>query len=167
MAKRATPVERDERRRKVAILLIAGVTTNNIAETVAVNRKTVLLDAKAIRAEWARARVEAYDRYAAEQLVILAEVQRANWEAAMRGDAKASTTVLRVCDQRARLLGLYAPLHLDVRDERLQSKSDFDREIKEHLARLDAADAAAAEAEARAILARDKDGRKGLSADGP
>ena len=72
MAKRATPVERDERRRKVAILLIAGVTTNNIAETVAVNRKTVLLDAKAIRAEWAAARIEAYDRYAAEQPVILA-----------------------------------------------------------------------------------------------
>jgi transposase len=109
MAKRATPVERDERRRKVAILLIAGVTTNNIAETVAVNRKTVLLDAKATRAEWAAARIEAYDRYAAEQLVILAEVQRANWEATMRGDTKASTTVLRVCDQRARLLGLYAP----------------------------------------------------------
>jgi len=167
MAKRATPVERDERRRKVAILLIAGVTTNNIAETVAVNRKTVLLDSKAIRAEWAAARIEAYDRYAAEQLVILAEVQRANWEATMRGDTKASTTVLRVCDQRARLLGLYAPLHLDVRDERLQSKSDFDREIKEHLARLDAADAAAAEAEARAILARGKDGRDGLSAYGP
>ncbi len=154
MAKRATPVERDERRRKVAILLIAGVTTNNIAETVGVNRKTVLLDSKAVRTEWARARIEAYDRYAAEQLVILAEVQRANWEATMRGDTKASTTVLRVCDQRARLLGLYAPLHLDVQDERLQSKSDFDREIKEHLARLDSADAAAAEAEARAILAR-------------
>jgi hypothetical protein len=153
MAKRASPAERDERRRKVAILLIAGVATNNIAETVGVNRKTVLLDSKAVRAEWARARIEAYDRYAAEQLVILAEVQRANWEATMRGDTKASTTVLRVCDQRARLLGLYAPLHLDVQDERLQSKSDFDREIKEHLARLDAADAAAAEAEARAILA--------------
>ena len=86
MAKRAPPAERDERRRKVAILLIAGATTNSIAATVGVNRKTVLLDAKAVRAEWARARVEAYARYAAEQLVILAEVQRANWEATMRGD---------------------------------------------------------------------------------
>ena len=171
MAKRAPPAERDERRRKVAILLIAGATTNSIAATVGVNRKTVLLDAKAVRAEWARARVEAYARYAAEQLVILAEVQRANWEATMRGDTKAAATVLRVCDQRCRMLGLYAPLHLDVQDERLQSKSDFDREIKEHRARRDAAhaaaDAAAVEAEATAILARDKDGREGLSADGP
>ena len=158
MAKRAPPAERDERRRKVAILLIAGATTNSIAATVGVNRKTVLLDAKAVRGEWARARIEAYDRYAAEQLVILGEVQRANWEATMRGDTKAATTVLRVCDQRARMLGLYAPLHLDVQDERLQSKEDFDKEVREHLARLDAAhaaaDAAAVEAEATAILAR-------------
>jgi hypothetical protein len=56
------------------------------------------------------------------------------------------------------MLGLYAPLHLDVQDERLQSKEDFDKEVREHLARLDAAhaaaDAAAVEAEATAILAR-------------
>jgi hypothetical protein len=153
MAKRATPVERDERRRKVAYLLIAGVTTNKIAETVAVNRKTVLLDAKAIRAEWARARIEAYDRYAAEQLVILAEVQRANWEATMRGDTKASTTVLRVCDQRARLLGLYAPAKLDVQDERMQSRAAFEDEVQSLLAKLDAADPAAMQAEAAGTLA--------------
>jgi hypothetical protein len=64
----------------------------------------------------------------------------------MRGDIKASTTVLRVCDQRARLLGLYAPVPLDVHDDRLQSREDFDREIKERLARLDAAAAAAIQA---------------------
>jgi hypothetical protein len=54
--------------------------------------------------------------------------------------------VLRVCDQRARLLGLYAPVPLDVHDDRLQSREDFDREIKERLARLDAAAAAAIQA---------------------
>jgi hypothetical protein len=159
---RPRPAERDDRRRKVEYLLIAGATTNKIAAAVGVNRKTVLLDAKAIRAEWGRARVEAYDRYAAEELVRLAKLQEAVWTDAMAGNIKAVGVALRISDQRCRMLGLYAPLHLDVQDDRLQSREDFDREVREHLARLDAADAAAVEAEARAIVTGERlngDGR--------
>jgi hypothetical protein len=152
---RPTPAERDDRRRKVEYLLIAGTTINKMAAEVGVNRKTVLRDVKAVRTEWGRARVEAYDRYAAEELVRLAKLQEAVWTDAMAGNIKAVVVALRISDQRCRMLGLYAPLHLDVQDERLQSKSDFDREIKEHLARLDAADAAAIQAEAEALLARE------------
>ena len=121
MAAPLKPAEREDRRRKVAFLLVAGATTNQIAENVGCSRITALADSKFIRAEWARSRLEAYDRYTAEQLVILAELQRANWQAAMSGDTRASTIVLRVCDQRAKLLGLYSPLKFDVRDEQLQS----------------------------------------------
>ena len=75
--------------------------------------------------------------------------------------------MLRVCDQQARLLGLYAPVPLDVHDDRLQSREDFDREIKEHLGRLDAADAAAMQAEADALAAGDRNRREEFNGDGP
>jgi hypothetical protein len=158
MAKPPTPVERDERRRKVEYLLIAGTTTNQIAAVVRANRKTVLLDAKAIRAEWGKARVEAYDRYAAEELVRLNTLQHAVWSEAMAGNVKAVGMALRISDQRCRLLGLYAPLHVDVKEERVQSKSDFDHGVQELLARIDAADAAAVQAEAEALLAAGEQG---------
>jgi hypothetical protein len=167
MAKRATPIERDERRRKVEYLLIAGTTTNQIAAAVGVNRKTVLLDTRAIRAEWARARVEAYDRYAAEELVRLTKLQEAVWRDAMAGDIKAVGMALRISDQRCRLLGLYAPTKLNVSDERMQSKEAFDHEVQELLARLNAADLAARQAEADALLAGDENRREGLDEDGP
>ena len=167
MARRATPVERDERRRKVEYLLVAGTSTNQIATVVGANRKTVLQDATAIRVEWRRARIEAYDNYAAEELVRLAALQRAVWADAMRGDLKAVAEARRISDQRCRLLGLYAPLHVEVQDERLQSKSDFDQEVHELLARLDAADAATVQAEADALLADDKGDQEKLDGDGP
>lgn len=167
MARRATPVERDERRRKVEYLLIAGTTTNQIAAVVGANRKTVLQDATVIRAEWRRARVEAYDNYAAEELVRLAALQRAVWADAMRGDLRAVAEARRISDQRCRLLGLYAPLHVEVQGERLQSKSAFDQEVHELLARLDAADAAIMQAEAQALLASEEDGGHRLGGDGP
>lgn len=52
-------------------------------------------------------------------------------------------------------------------DERLQSRDDFDRQVKEHLARLDAADAAAMQAEADALLADDENRRGGPNGNGP
>jgi transposase len=169
-----TPAERDERRRRVEHLTIAGSHVNAIAAALHVNRKTVLRDQYAIRAEWARARVDAYDRHASEELVRLAKLQEAVWGAALQvgttydvgedgrrvprslEDRKFSLACARearmISDQRSKLLGLYAPLRLDVRDDRMQSREDFDREVMEHLARLDAADAGVVEAEARAIL---------------
>jgi hypothetical protein len=109
----------------------------------------------------------AYDRYAAEELVRLAKLQEAVWTDAMAGNLKAMGVALRISDQRCRMLGLYAPLHLDVQEDRLQSRDDFDRQVKEHLARLDAADAAAMQAEADALLADDENRRGGPNGNCP
>jgi len=163
MVEKITPQAREYRRTQVEYLLIAGVPFRQIAERLGVNKNTVLADSKAVRAGWARARVEAYDRYAAEELVRLAALQRAVWIDAMAGNIKAVHIALRISDQRCRLLGLYAPLHVDVQDERLQSKPEFDREVKELLARLDAADAAAVEAEAKALLTGYENHGEGLN----
>jgi transposase len=185
MAKPATPVERDERRRQVEHLVIAGLSMRAIARALGCNYKTVVSDVGFIRGEWREARISAYDKHASEELVRLAKLQESCWAAAMSvGSRDPETNKLRsleersfglravgearrVSDQRCRLLGLYAPLHVGVQEERMQPPSDFDREVHELLVRLDAADAVAAQAEADAPLPGDGDDQEKLNGGGP
>ncbi len=152
------PAERDERRRKVAHAMVAGATVNQMAEVLHVNRTTVLADMKVVRDDWKRERLGAFERLSAEVLVRLDKLHEAVWKDALSTTItfeqriRAVAMALKITDQVSKLVGLYAPLRLDVRDDRMQSREDFDREVREHLARLDAADAGAVEAEARAIL---------------
>jgi hypothetical protein len=170
MARAETPVLRDDRRRRVEHLLIAGTPITRIAQAIGVNYKTALHDSMVIRQEWARARIDAYDKHAAEELVRLAKLQEAVWTAAMdvsrNTEPEGGATDLnvrrfrlacvaearRISDQRSKLLGLYAPIKLDVQDERVQSRSAFEEEVSTLLARLDAVDTAAVAEQAEAAL---------------
>ena len=61
---------------------------------------------KAVQASLLEHQAEAVDEYRARQVLALDEMQSKVWEEALAGDRKAVGTVLRVIDQRCRLLVL-------------------------------------------------------------
>lgn len=94
---------------------------------------------------------------------MLGALQRSLWTAALGGSTtqpveltehiRAAEAVRRISDQRSKLLGLYAPLRVNVRDEALQSHDDFDESVKVALDKMNAADRERINAEAAAFLA--------------
>ena len=61
---------------------------------------------RAVRRALRRRTDDAADRYLSRSLVDLELIQQRAWPAAMRGDIKAATVVLRAIEDRCRLLGL-------------------------------------------------------------
>ena len=110
MARAATPEEREERRNVVASMMLAHAQVTVMARTLSVDRHTIQTDIQAIRDDWKARRTEAYDRYTAEELPKLEALERAMWDKAMEGNGWAVDRVLAIMDQRARYIGLYAPL---------------------------------------------------------
>jgi len=104
-----TDAEREDRRRKVATLLLANRTQTEIAQLLGVSRQTVNYDVKAIRDEWRAERIEAYERYRAEDMKRLEALERALWPDAMQGKWLAIDRILAIISQRAKLLGTEAP----------------------------------------------------------
>jgi transcriptional regulator with XRE-family HTH domain len=109
MAAPYSPVERENRRRKVASLMLAHWTQQQMAEALGVSRRTISDDVKAVRGEWKAERVEAYDRYRSEEIKRLEALERALWPQAMQGKWLAVDRVLNIIAQRSRLLGTEEP----------------------------------------------------------
>jgi predicted transcriptional regulator len=103
-----TDAEREDRRRKVAHLMLAHATHAEMARTLGVSRQTISSDVRYIRAEWKAERVEAYDRYQAEEIKRLEALERALWQDALAGKWLAVDRVLAIISQRSRLLGTEA-----------------------------------------------------------
>jgi hypothetical protein len=119
----------DERRGRVATLLLAGATYKQIGKSLGVHVNTVYTDVKAIRAEWRKERVSAYDEICDQECKRLDTMLLSIWDQARQGDIKAIETALKIGDQRARLMGLGTPasqltVNLNVGDplEALESK---------------------------------------------
>lgn len=110
MPRPATPDERDDRRTKVATLLLAHATQGQIGTMLGVSRQTVNADVKAIRQQWREERAEAYDRYVAEDVKRLEALERAIWPQAMGGKLLAVDRVLAIISQRSQLIGTEAPI---------------------------------------------------------
>lgn len=101
--------ERDE---KAASLRRAGATWDQIARQLgygspaaAYNRFMILMH------EYPRETIEAARDLEADRLD---QLQRALWPKALAGDQAAISTVLRIMDQRARLLGYNAPVRKEI-----------------------------------------------------
>ena len=157
MARPATQEEREERRNLVAPLLLQHRSISQIASVVGADRKTVESDIRAIRDDWKNQRADAYDRWMAEELPKLALIEAeffrqmaidhvvvseghvvagATDEGAKR---MAGLAILRVMDQRAKYIGLYAPTKQEVlvlSDDLLEQKRNELLEERERRLRL-------------------------------
>lgn len=106
----------EERRRRVATMLLSGGSGRQIAEAVGVSHTTIQRDIAAIRAEWHDIAQRSYDDWLAEELATLALLQRQMLPMAMGTGAadpadrqRAAAKVLDIMARRAKLLGLDAP----------------------------------------------------------
>ena len=129
------PAERDERRNKVATLLLGHTPTVVMAQILGADRGTIADDVKAIRLEWKQERAEAFDRYSAEELAKLEALERVVWPKAMEGNNWSIDRILAIMERRSRLIGLDAPIQVKQDVTMYDGDSDLDREIAELLAK--------------------------------
>ena len=101
--------QRAERDARIIALALAGMSVRAIADRIGLAKSAV---ARIIRRELGR-KVAARDEDLAQLVALetdrLDRLQVTAWPAAMRGDNRATTAVLRIMERRARLLGLDAP----------------------------------------------------------
>ncbi len=127
MAAPATEEERQERRSKVAVMLLGHSSVLGMATALGVNRNTITADIKAIREEWKHDRSGAYERYAAEEVPKLDMLEHALWTKAMAGSGEAVERILMIMERRARLLGLDEPAKLRIN---VVTEDELDAEIR-------------------------------------
>ena len=122
MPRRTDAAEREQRRRQVAQLTIAGVPQTQIAEQLGVTQPTVSNDLRAIRGRWQQDLARDTLEHVADELGKLAEWERQLMRialavgpenAAAREDPeerrRAWDTLLKLQARRSRLIGLDAP----------------------------------------------------------
>lgn len=110
----STKLAVEERRSRVATMLLAHRSQREIAHHLGVHPSTVNRDIAAIRAEWAQRRATALDEWVAEELAKLDAVERAVMGKVLQGHTFSIDRLLAAMHHRARLLGLYAPEQLEV-----------------------------------------------------
>ena len=91
----------------------AGAAYDDIARQLGYRDKSGAY--RAVRAGLAKALREPADDLRALELARLDRLQLAHWQKAAAGDAAATHTVLKIMERRAKLLGLDAPIRVDVR----------------------------------------------------
>lgn len=102
---------RDKQRRALE-LRTEGRTLDQIADELGYASKSGA--SKAITAALDRHEAAAVDEYRDLEAARLNELQRAVWPLAVTGDIAAVTACVRIIDRRAKLLGLDAPVLVDV-----------------------------------------------------
>ena len=93
-----------ERRTRAVELARSGMSYDDIAKELGYANRSGAW--KAVQAALKEHEAEAVDEYRVRQVLALDEMQSRVWGEALAGDTKAIGTVLRVIDQRCRLLGL-------------------------------------------------------------
>jgi hypothetical protein len=113
---RAAEVAKEARRRKVAAMLLAGVTDQTtIAGKVGCDRTTVCRDVKAIEADW-RERVAADVQGAkGKDDARLERLYAAAFAKATKGDVGAINACVKILARRAAMWGYDAPTKIDLR----------------------------------------------------
>lgn len=119
----------------VAELLRTGYRTSEIARKLDVNLSTIKADISLIRKEWEEHRLDSIDEHVNDQLEKLAKAETAMWPLIDSGKAWAVDRLLGILEQRAKLLGLYQPVKVDVehklREMAVANGLDPDQVIRE------------------------------------
>ncbi len=116
-AKRA---ELEQRREKVAELVLAKVPQREIAERLDVSHGAVCDDVRALRRAWTDRAYMAFDAHVAEEVAKLDRLEATVLPKAFDGDLNAADRAVKIMDRRARLLGLDGPVKLRVDAEPTQ-----------------------------------------------
>lgn len=106
MSRKNKEAEREIRRKKVAANLLAGLNYRAMAEALGVSLSTVAEDVKIILGRWRREQVGLVDQVMQLELVRLDRALNAIWEQVLAGDHRAITSMLKIMERRAKLLGL-------------------------------------------------------------
>jgi hypothetical protein len=130
------------------MLLLARVPIHRIAQQLHVSPRTIEKDVEIVRQEWRSERVNAYEKYMAEDLQRLAALEKAMWVKAMEGSHLAVDRVLAIIVQRGKLLGLEAPIRAEVTVLTEQTVDDAIRRLQDELEQRRAGGGAPIEAEA-------------------
>ena len=96
---------------KALDLRLAGVSYRQIGEQLDISHTQAERDVQAMLDEMAQEPAEAVRK---AELARLDRLVMAHWPAALRGDHRATATVLQIMDRRARYLGLDAPQKIDL-----------------------------------------------------
>lgn len=103
-------------------LKLAGATFEQIGQKMKVPPQTVHLWIKKARE---KAIIQSGDAYLKEHLERLDALQVAQWGAATTGDGFAQDRVLKIMQERARILGLYEREHVDENSDVRKALADF------------------------------------------
>lgn len=108
--RRKHEVEMEARRRKVAAILLSGVSDQRtIADQLGVDRSTISRDIKAIEKQWQESAVQDIAAAKGKDLQRTERLIQALWQDAIKGKWLATDRVISLMQHRAKLLGLEAP----------------------------------------------------------
>lgn len=103
----------EERRQKVAMGILSGMTFRELAQTLTVSLGTIAADYKAIHTRWTQEYAQTIDEYKQIELHRLDQAIRAIWVHALQGPLAdrlaAVDRIDKLINTRAKILGLYAP----------------------------------------------------------
>ena len=111
MASSERTAEIEARQLQALDLRLAGASYRQIGNQLNVSHVQAMRDVATMIAEYAS---EPADVVRKAEVARLDKLMLAHWPSAIKGDHKATQTVLQIMDRRARLLGLDAPQRIDV-----------------------------------------------------
>lgn len=123
----------EQRRVKVAQLLVSGYSGNAIARQLGLHHSTIYADIEAVRDEWKKNQTQPYDVWVARELESLDAMERALSPRLDSGDPTAIQAGLRIKERRAKYLGLDQPTRYVI-DDGLTAEI---RELAEQVGDLD------------------------------
>lgn len=132
------------RRKVVAVNLLAGLTSAQIAESLGESQRVIQLDIKALMKEWKSERGESTAEYVSLENARLDRLLNSVWPKAIGGDQGAVDRVIKIMDRRAKLLGLDKPTKIEFADLMAQIPDDM----------LDRYEASGDNSEIKAFLSR-------------
>lgn len=96
----------DERRNRVAALMLKSLTTRQIEQQLGIGHGTVMRDIAAVRAEWQERRLTDVGTWVAEELKRLDVAMAAIWPHVQAGSTWHIDRMLSIMERRAKYLGL-------------------------------------------------------------
>lgn len=100
----------EERRKKVAANLLAGLTYRQMAEVFNVSLGTIAEDVRVIIGRWQREQVKDTDEFVQIELIRLDRAINAIWTKVEAGDPTNIGLMLKIQERRAKYKGLDAPV---------------------------------------------------------
>lgn len=138
LAKPGQRLAKAERRVEALNMKIVGHDYRVIAETLGVNVKTAYMDVQEALVYLAKHERVLAERVRELELARLDALGTQVWPGVERGDPFAVQAYLKIMDQRARMLGLYAPERHEIDDHRRPHSGMSDEELSRRIGDLQA-----------------------------